>query len=123
MDSLASARYISVRTMKRSGDPVATPVWVVGIEGKLAFDTPSHTFKVKRIRNNPAVQVAPCTMNGTVTGEWRAGTARIVVPAETEQIIRALRRKYGWSYRVMRLYYRLRRWRSTCIEISLTPEH
>jgi hypothetical protein len=37
----------------------------------------ADTGKVKRIRNNPKVRVAPCTMRGDVRGTWIDGRARV----------------------------------------------
>ena len=53
------------------------PVWFGEDDGKLYVMTRSDMGKTKRIRNNPQVRVAPCTIRGTVTGAEFAATARI----------------------------------------------
>ena len=40
---------------------MATPVWFVQQGGRLLVETDAAAGKVKRIRCNPAVQVAACT--------------------------------------------------------------
>jgi hypothetical protein len=44
--------------------------------------TRSDMGKTKRIRNNPKVRVAPCTIRGKVTGEEFPAKARILPPEE-----------------------------------------
>ena len=61
-------KYISLTTFRKTGVGVATPVWFGEEDGKLYVMTRGDMGKTKRIRNNPQVRVAPCTMRGTVTG-------------------------------------------------------
>jgi hypothetical protein len=50
--------------------------------------------KLKRMRNNPEVEVAPSTVRGRVTGESRRAKARILTGEEADAAGRALARKY-----------------------------
>ena len=52
----------------RVASAVATPVWFGEDEDKIYVMTRSDSGKYKRIRNNPQVLVAPCTMRGKITG-------------------------------------------------------
>jgi len=70
--------YISLTTFRKTGAGVATPVWFGEEGGKLYVMTRSDMGKTKRIRNNPQVRVAPCTIGGKVTGAEVAATARIL---------------------------------------------
>src|SRR3981081_1457997 len=73
-------KYISLTTFRKNGQPVATPVWFGEEDDKLFVMTRSTSGKYKRIRNNPKVRVAPCTIRGIVTGPEFAAIARILLP-------------------------------------------
>ena len=66
----AGQRYLNLESFKRDGTPVQTPVWFAGAHGVLYVYTLTKAGKVKRIRRNPRIRLAPCTMRGTVTGPW-----------------------------------------------------
>ena len=61
-------KYISLTTFRKSRTPVATPVWFVEREGKICVWTQSNSGKMKRLRHNAKMTVAPCTMRGKVVG-------------------------------------------------------
>jgi PPOX class probable F420-dependent enzyme len=91
---LQGQKYVSLATFRRSGQEVRTPVWFAEQAGKLYVMTRSDSGKYKRIRNNPQVRIAPCTVRGKATGGWIDGQASILSP-EAESIARqALARKY-----------------------------
>src|ERR1700675_3589840 len=91
---LHGQKYISLGTFRKDGTKVATPVWF-GEEGdKLYVMTISDMGKTKRIRNNPQVTVAPCTVRGKVTGAEFAAQARLLPPEEHAQARKAINRKY-----------------------------
>ena len=64
--------------------------------------------KVKRIRNNPRVRIAPCDARGRLTGAWVEATARIVDERHAAQAHGLLRAKYGWMKRLADLFRRIR---------------
>jgi hypothetical protein len=96
----AGKKYLNLETYRKSGAAVRTPVWFAeapaqdGGAPKLYFYTVGNTGKVKRIRNNPRVKIAPCDMRGRITGEWVAARAEIVVGEEAVFGMRLLNRKY-----------------------------
>lgn len=93
---LDKAKYISLATYRKNGDVVRTPVWVAVHDGIGYIFSESNVGKVKRIRNNPKVQIAECDMRGGSLGEWANGTARLVDdPAEIEAMYPAFNKKYG----------------------------
>jgi hypothetical protein len=97
--TIRGQKYISLGTFRKNGDKVATPVWF-GEEGDhLYVMTRSDTGKVKRIRNNPQVTVAPCTMRGKVTGEEIKAVARLLPAQEHAQAHQTVNRKY-WMARL-----------------------
>jgi len=88
-------------TFRKSGEGVATPVWFAKDAGELLVYSLAEAGKVKRIRNNPNVKVAPCDVRGRVHGEWLAGTARILEGAEAHRANDLLGQKYGWQKRLL----------------------
>jgi len=87
-------KYVSLETFKKNGQGVQTPVWFVLHDEVVYVYTEAESWKVKRIRNNPRVRVALCTMRGRVTGPWLEGTAAIIEGAERDTADRLLDRKY-----------------------------
>jgi PPOX class probable F420-dependent enzyme len=95
IDELSAARYASVTTYRKDGTPVATPVWLVRDGDALAIWTNAKTGKVKRIRRNPAVTVAPCSMRGRLRGEPVPARAEALPVGDGARIRRLIRQKYG----------------------------
>src|SRR5215469_16723734 len=92
--AIKGQKYISLTTFRKSGVGVPTPVWFGEEGGKLYVMTRSDMGKSKRIRNNPQVRVAPCTIRGKVTGPGFAATAHILSPADFARARKTLTRKY-----------------------------
>jgi PPOX class probable F420-dependent enzyme len=96
--ALDAGGYISLVTFRRSGTAVATPVWFAARDGKLYVFSAGNAGKVKRLRNDPSIRIAPCSLRGTVRGAWIEGRARLVDDRERIRTAHeALRRKYGWQ--------------------------
>jgi len=68
-------------------------------DDKLYVMTRSDSGKYKRIRNNPKVRIAPCTMRGKITGPEFAATVRILPPEDWPQASKTVKRKY-WLARI-----------------------
>lgn len=97
-----AVRYLSLATFRKNGIAVATPVWFAELEGTLYVYTGGSTGKVKRIRNNGHVTLAPCTMNGRVTGPAIEAQARLVGDSAVIALVkRAIMRKYWVGRRVL----------------------
>ena len=108
--SLGAQRFVSLTTFKRDGTPVATPVWITPDGDTLVVTTHAASYKVKRLRRNPRVLLAPCTRTGKVegTGPPVEGTAEIVTdPGEAARLTDLVRRKYGLEYHLVMLIERL----------------
>ena len=56
-----SGKYLSLTSFRRDGTGVATPVWFVEADGRLLVETDASSYKVRRIRRDPQVTIAPCT--------------------------------------------------------------
>ena len=88
-------KHCLVVSFRRSGDPVPTPVWF-GIEGgKVYFRSEERVGKVKRIRANPRVLVAPCDSRGKPLGPASEGRARILPPEEESAAEAAIQGNFG----------------------------
>jgi PPOX class probable F420-dependent enzyme len=100
--AFAGQKYLNLETFKKSGDGVKTPVWFAAEhsarldsnDAKLYIYTIGVSGKVKRIRNNSRVRIAPCTMRGEVRGEWVDARAEIVTGDEAEYGTALLNKKY-----------------------------
>lgn len=113
---LADARFVSLTTFRDSGERVSTPVWV-GRDGEsLVVLTPASSGKVKRLRRDPRVELAPCGRFGKVADGAQpvTGTAAVrEAPAEVARARATIRATYPIESRVVlgieRLIERLRR--------------
>ncbi len=104
---LANEEFVSITTFRRDGTPVSTPVWVASENGSLLVISEAETWKVKRIRRDRHVQVAPCSARGVIRGELVEAVATI--EADTATVEKLLARKYGWKYRAYIRFSRLAR--------------
>ena len=104
----ANQKYLNLESYRGNGQGVRTPLWFVEDDGALYFYTVAHSYKVKRIRNNPRVRVAPCDMRGNVKGEWVDATARRLGEADSRRANELLNRKYGWAKRILNSLAKIR---------------
>ncbi len=103
-------KYLSLESFKKDGTGVKTPIWFVEHEGTFFGYSLADAYKVKRIRNNPRIRVAPCDARGKVHGAWIEGRARIIDPqrdgTEYDAGQRRLVQKYGLIKRLANLFSR-----------------
>lgn len=92
--AISGQRYISLATFRKTGAAVYTPVWFAEENGHLYVMTGSKMGKSKRIRNNPKVKIAPCTMRGRITGPEYCATARFLPPDDHKHVRRIINAKY-----------------------------
>lgn len=52
---LEQSHTLIVSTIRRSGEPLTTPVWYVYLDGAIYFGTPSQSAKVEHLRRDPRV--------------------------------------------------------------------
>jgi uncharacterized protein len=97
-DALQGHQFINLTTYRKSGQAVVTTVWFVQDGDRIVGTSQRQAGKIKRMRNNPAVSVAPGTANGQVLGEAVKGVARALPPEEEAPVQAALRNKYGAQY-------------------------
>jgi uncharacterized protein len=92
-------KYISLATFRKSGVAVPTPIWFGEEDGKLYVMTRNDSGKYKRIRNNPQVRIAPCTIRGKVIGPDFAAKARVLPPENWPRARKTIEKKY-WLARI-----------------------
>ena len=100
--------YISLESFRKNGRGVAVPVWFAEEKGILYVYSEAAAGKVKRIRNNPRVRVAPCDLRGRVTGAWVEATARLLDGAEARRADDLLNAKYGFQKRLLGFFAKFR---------------
>lgn len=101
-DAFRDQKYLNLETFKKSGEGVKTPLWfaadpakdLAGNEARLYIYTIGNTGKVKRIRNNHNVKIAPCTIRGEVLGEWSSAVVDILSGEDSRRAMRLLNKKY-----------------------------
>lgn len=90
---VADAKYVLFTTYRKDGTPVATPLWAARDGADLVMWTVTDSWKVKRLRRNPAVLVQACDARGKKTsGPQVAGTGEVFDGAEAGRLVA---RKYG----------------------------
>ncbi len=101
--------YLNIETLRKSGQAVKTPVWFVQ-DGETFFVwTQANAGKAKRIRNNGAVRVAPCTSSGEVFGEWISAHAQTnEAPEAISDLEKLMKKKYGIMFHIFGFLGRLR---------------
>lgn len=110
---------MNVETYRKTGVAVQTPVWFVVVNGELCFTTETRSGKVKRLRRNPKVRVAPCKVNGELLEDWHDGTARFLSGDEILVVEKMFSRKYGLQKYWFDLLGRLQRRERLFIAIQL----
>ena len=87
-------------------EAATTPVWTVGLDdGRLGFWTAMGSGKTKRLKNNPAITVQPCSATGKVKAGTTAtsGTAEMVQGGPFfDEVQRKVRKKYGFQTHLTR---------------------
>lgn len=120
----AGREFLSIETFRTSGVGVRTPMWFAEDAGDLLLWTNVNSGKVRRIRNNPEVRIAPCSRFGAITGEWVKGRASIEdAPEAVDRVASLLRRKVGLPFLLFRLIDKIGDRRSgghrVCVRIAV----
>lgn len=108
---IAGSKQVNLTTYRKDGTPVSTPVWHVMDGDTMTVVTETDSGKVKRIRNNPRVEVIACDIRGKVTpgAQPVAGAARLLDERGTERARDLLARRYvtsrvgNWFAKALRL--------------------
>jgi len=109
--------YISLETFKKNGEGVKTPVWFVLHANAFYVYTEADSWKVKRVRNNPRVRVAVCSMRGDIKGPWLDAKASLVDGDERLAADKLLDRKY-FLKKIFNFLTRINRHKRAMIKIE-----
>ncbi|MET8877245.1 PPOX class F420-dependent oxidoreductase [Nocardia sp. NPDC004604] len=104
LDSLTGARYALLRSYRRDGTAVDTPIWFRIDGDALTFRT-KFGPKTRRLAASPQVELRPCDYRGRVADGARAvtGRATILDGQTAEAANRALHQRYGWQWNIVPL--------------------
>ncbi|MET0865492.1 MAG: PPOX class F420-dependent oxidoreductase [Nakamurella sp.] len=108
--ALGNEPFVALTTFRKSGASVATTVWVAADGDGLLILTPAESGKVKRVRNNDAVELQPSSRGGKVADDavTVSGTAEIISDAADVERLKAIfRDKYGLQFKIVMLIERI----------------
>jgi PPOX class probable F420-dependent enzyme len=117
----AGRKYLSLESLRKNGQAVRTPVWFAEAGGVFYVYSVADSGKVKRIRNNPRIRVAPCGARGNVRGEWVPATARLLEGQQAKHANDLLNAKYGIQKRILDFFAKLRPRKRAYLAITLDP--
>jgi PPOX class probable F420-dependent enzyme len=100
LSDLRGHKHCLLVTYRKDGRPVAQPVWPAYEGERVYIWTEIQAYKAKRIRNNPAALIAPCTFRGKPVGLPIAARGRILeTDAERRHAHALIRSQWGWKRR------------------------
>lgn len=125
-DKLGDERFVSLTTFRKTGVAVSSPVWIARDGDALLVTTPVESGKVKRLRNNPRVEMRPSTRRGQVEDGVLpvAGTVELITDEATKEAMTEIfKKKYGFEYRLIMGIERVAaRRQKPRVMLRITPE-
>lgn len=101
--SLSRSRYAMLRTFRRDGSPVDTPIWFAQEDDAIVFRTKIGP-KTKRLTANPTVELVACDYRGRITDPTTfAGRAAVLSGGDAQRANRLLHQRYGWQWNIVPL--------------------
>jgi len=95
--------FFALTTYRQNGAGVTTPVWMAPAGGHWYVYTAGRSGKVRRIRRDQHVQLAPSDFHGEPTGPAWQASARILPDSRRATATSALAAKYGARFRFFML--------------------
>jgi PPOX class probable F420-dependent enzyme len=121
LNRFLNQKYLNLETFRKNGVSVRTPVWFVQDGDALFVRTVANSGKVKRIRNNDQVNIAPCKMDGVLLGDWVQAVAREVKDQEIDRKVdHLLGKKYGMIKTMFTLAGGLNGRKNTILEMKVS---
>lgn len=120
-DEVSRAQYVSLTTFTKDGRPKPVPIWIARDGDRALMITEKNSWKVKRIRNTPRVTLAVCDMRGNVKGEPVEAVATVLDDSQTEDVYRAITRRYGIVGRVFSIFSKLRGGAGRTVGLEIRP--
>jgi PPOX class probable F420-dependent enzyme len=104
LGELSRTRYALLRTYRRDGTAVDTPIWFDLQVNSVVFRT-KRGPKTNRLTAHPRVELSACDHRGQMRSGATTfvGCASILAGAQATSANRALRRRYGWQWNVIPL--------------------
>jgi PPOX class probable F420-dependent enzyme len=101
---LSGSRYALLRSFRRDGTPVDTPIWFAFDDDGLLFRTKVGP-KTRRLAVCRDVELVACDYRGPVRpgAATFAGRATVLSGAEATRANRVLHRRYGWQWNIVPL--------------------
>lgn len=101
---LSAARYALLRSFRRDGTPIDTPIWF-GFDGDALVFRTKVGPKTRRLATRRDVELAACDYRGRVhqRATTVAGRATILSGADAERANRVLHDRYGWQWNIVPL--------------------
>ena len=98
-ERFSDQRTILLTTYRKDGTPVGTPVHIA-VDGPVAYvRTFDPSGKMKRMRRDAHVEIAPSTVRGKVRGPALAATSRILEGPEAAHAAALIADKYPVLHR------------------------
>ncbi len=97
-----NAKYVSFVSFRKSGEAVATPVWIAPFEDGYGFTVESTSGKAKRLAHTSRATIQACSFKGVITPGATVYNcqASLVLHDRAEEVRDAIARKYGLTYKV-----------------------
>ena len=97
-----NAKYVSFVSFRKSGQPVATPVWIAPFEDGYGFTIESTSGKAKRLAHTSRATIQACSFKGVITPGATIYNceASLVMHKRAEEVRDAIARRYGLTYKV-----------------------
>jgi uncharacterized protein len=120
---LKGYRFLNLSTFRKNGVPVLTTVlFALANDKKIYVWTTKDSGKVKRIRNNATVHIAPSTRLGRPLGPIATATARILSVTEQREAQSVTDRQFGWLKKFFGLIWRVQGREQVYMEIRPAEE-
>jgi hypothetical protein len=121
LDQFHKRKYLNLETFRKNGESMKTPVWFAQDGETIYVQTMANSGKVKRIRNDGGVNIAPCKVDGKLVGTWIPAHAREVTDPEVSTTVnRLLDRKYGLLKKMFENQRAHSGGKDTILEIKIT---
>lgn len=104
LNALGAARYALLRSFRRDGTPVDTPIWF-GLDGDALVFRTKVGPKTRRLTTRRDVEVTACDHRGRVRpgATTVAGHATILSGDDAARANRVLHKRYGWQWNIVPL--------------------
>lgn len=99
-------RYVLFTSFRRTGQAVATPVWIAALNsGRAGFTIAANSGKAKRLGHTSRVTVQGCDVRGRLLPgtEPITATATLVHGPDCQPVNQAIKAKYGLQFHLVNL--------------------